>query len=54
MINPKIECNDSLNVSRILVMNLNDCVFENGTFVRMKRKYGKHKRIVAELNPCKK
>lgn len=32
--------------SKLYLININDCVFENVVMVRMKRKHGKHKREV--------
>lgn len=39
-------CSSSNNVSKVYLLDFNDCVFENGVIVRTKRKYGKRKRVV--------
>jgi hypothetical protein len=39
-------CSTSNNIDKIYLLNSNDCVFENGIMVRMKKKYGKFNRIV--------
>ena len=33
----------------IYIIDMNDCIFENGVLVRLKRKYGKNKRIVQKV-----
>lgn len=39
-------CSSSDKISKVYLLDTNDCVFENGVIVRMKRKYGKFKRVV--------
>lgn len=39
-------CNSCNQLSKIYLLSPNDCVFENGVMVRVKRKYGKFKRVV--------
>lgn len=39
-------CSSSNNISKVYLLDPKDCVFENGVFVRIKRKYGKFKRFV--------
>jgi hypothetical protein len=34
------------NISKVYLLDPKDCVFENGIMIRMKRKYGKFKRVV--------
>jgi len=41
---PSCPCSDK--ISKVYLLDQNDCVFENGVIVRMKRKYGKFKRVV--------
>ena len=39
-------CSSSDKISKVYLLDPKDCVFENGVMVRMKRKYGKFKRVV--------
>lgn len=39
-------CSSSDKISKVYLLDPKDCVFENGVMVRMKRKYGKYKRVV--------
>lgn len=39
-------CSSSNKISKVYLINTKDIVFENGTMVRIKRKYGKFKRVV--------
>jgi hypothetical protein len=39
-------CSVSDKISNIYLLDPQDCIFENGVIVRMKRKYGKFKRTV--------
>ena len=43
-------CSSSDNISKVYLLDSKDCVFENGVMVRMKRKYGKFKRVVHILD----
>ena len=39
-------CSSSEKISKVYLIDPNDCVFENGVMVRMKRRYGKYKRVI--------
>lgn len=39
-------CSSSNKISKVYLIDTKDIVFENGAMVRMKRKYGKFKRVV--------
>ena len=39
-------CRSSDKMSKVYLLDAKDCVFENGVMVRIKRKYGKFKRVV--------
>ena len=41
-------CSSSDKIDKIYIINASDCVFENGN-VRIKRKYGKFKRVVLKI-----
>jgi len=48
-------CNFTLSddIDKIYLINASDCVFENGN-VRVKRKYGKFKRVIHRFEQYKK
>lgn len=39
-------CCSSDKIIKLYLLDPNDCVYENGVMVRIKRKYGKFKRVV--------
>ena len=39
-------CCSSNKIIKLYLLDPKDCVFENGVMVRIKRKYGKFKRVV--------
>ena len=43
-------CSSSDKISKVYLLDPKDCVFENGVMVRMKRKYGKYKRVVRVID----
>lgn len=43
-------CSSLAKISNVYLLDPKDCVFENGVMVRMKRKYGKFKRVVHVIN----
>lgn len=45
----KCGCSSSDNISKVYLINANDCVFENGN-VRIKRKYGNFKRKIIVID----
>lgn len=40
----KNQCTDTIEIKAVYTVKISDMVFENGKFVRMKRKYGKFAR----------
>lgn len=48
--NSSHNCKAGIDIDSIYILDPKDCVFENGVFVRLKRKYGKFKRPVFKLN----
>jgi hypothetical protein len=46
----EINCKPLTEIEKVYLLNLNDCVIDGDTIVRMKRKYGKFKRKVVVLD----
>lgn len=45
----QLKCNSIRQTKALWIFDRNDCVFENGEFVRLKRKYGKFKREIIKV-----
>jgi hypothetical protein len=49
----KDKCPSSEEISKVYLIDSKDCVFEKGELVRIKRQYGKFKRVICKYEKRK-